>query len=510
MLGYSVRKSKTGRKIVSYGTQASTLDALGKTYSNEVPSYASHGTLSLRLDGREQEKTASERQTRLTRRSFYRCVEDAKEPVWSFPLEAALIKGLCGHYLTCTNPGTNNPRQRNRYIAQIILETANKLRSCKQISSRLQSLKGSTRDERVKRLIEGEYVDEKDVRSLMESQWSMTSPHALPTTECMHMLVVVESKSATYPSLAPEIVLGTGQLKIQLQTLPDSRPYTEALSGMDPTINLTSAEALNLWASFEVCRDNKPYWTSPTNLVPSGTRDGRWIYASSIAAMLWDVISDRLRKDGLHTKWTVLHSIFRATDRDRHTPLAEITFEFELGLPGNRYRNDKFSPSKEEEKRGRRSSRRRQLRRPTQSKPEQLSRKKTDDWPTLPWIDFNVALQQAVETVDGSTDNGNILSNMENSIRQAVTCLESCPTVPYPDRRPMPVASQPQTAMIHEPCQASHAAASYTLQEFTAEIDACTSDQYYLIPDHGHSPTNPLAAYSLTGEFMGYYPVHDY
>ncbi|KAJ7157045.1 hypothetical protein C8R43DRAFT_949275 [Mycena crocata] len=223
---------------------------------------------------------------------------------------------------------------RNLFISRVILNRTNQIRTPKQVGSRLQQLRGTTRDERVIRILNRGYVDEEEVKALAMLLPSMTTAvnGAAINGELIEVSVVVELESGRYPSPCPEIILEPSVQSVQLRTLVDFQPQTRLFGQMDPSVVLLSPVALVVYSTFEVFKDSKPYWTSSTLLVSDGLQNGQWRYSTSVALELWSVISALpSRSGGKWIEWTVLHTIFRAdpTSVRQRAPFAELSYKFE-------------------------------------------------------------------------------------------------------------------------------------------------------------------------------------
>ncbi|KAJ6513019.1 hypothetical protein C8R45DRAFT_332238 [Mycena sanguinolenta] len=86
----------------------------------------------------------------ITNRKTFRNTRGGSNPVWPMELECALVQGLSRHVSLRGEQGRN----RSRFISDFILETTNQIRTPKQVSSRLQHLRNSTKTVWVRRLIE--------------------------------------------------------------------------------------------------------------------------------------------------------------------------------------------------------------------------------------------------------------------------------------------------------------------------------------------------------------------
>ncbi|KAJ7490421.1 hypothetical protein B0H11DRAFT_1912387 [Mycena galericulata] len=286
---------------------------------------------------------------RLTRRTHSsKNLKDGSELVWPprlrvlicfnineliiIPREAALLEGLYAHALLCVEQGRDLRRDihRNKYIAESILRTTKKTRTMKQVGSRLQQLATTSKDERLTSIILYGYVPEAVVKSLISTCPRFTTPDLLGfMDETLRLPVTVMSTSARYPSLFPEVVLGKSTQAIQLRTVAGFQPQTHIRFGMDPTVLLLSPIELASPSTWEVFRENKPYWTAATMLRPDGIHEGNYRYITSIAIDLWEAISaDMNSRNGECIEWTIVHLIYRLEDDPNH-PFAELVYTFE-------------------------------------------------------------------------------------------------------------------------------------------------------------------------------------
>ncbi|KAJ7462833.1 hypothetical protein B0H11DRAFT_1923236 [Mycena galericulata] len=278
---------------------------------------------------------------RLTRRTHSsKNLKDGSEPVWPprlrvlicfnineliiIPREAALLEGLYAHALLCVEQGRDLRRDihRNKYIAESILRTTKKTRTMKQVGSRLQQLATTSKDERLTSIILYGYVPEAVVKSLIDlsalyyprSTWI----HGRDPTTSGHCHV--------HQCPLPFAVPGGRVRKI------DSGHSTPDRGGLPASNSHTFRHGSDKLASpstWEVFRENKPYWTAATMLRPDGIHEGNYRYITSIAIDLWEAISaDMNSRNGECIEWTIVHLIYRLEDDPNH-PFAEIVYTFE-------------------------------------------------------------------------------------------------------------------------------------------------------------------------------------
>ncbi|KAJ7194696.1 hypothetical protein GGX14DRAFT_208400, partial [Mycena pura] len=250
-----------------------------------APGYISVSTIQdLGRNFTDEEKEQFEKQLQLTRRSSFKNLRGRAEAVWPPHVEAALLQGLSAyafiHGERERSRGLKKVLNRNKFISRFILDATNQVRTSKQVSSRLQQLRETTQDERVRGLILRRAV--KDCL-LPQASIGLTPATGFWSAEIVRMPVTVQSRSARFPSLPPEIVLGAAPQCIQLRTLAEWQPSSSSLRGMDPTVVLLAPTPLTLNSALEVLRDNRLYSSSITSLVPDGIHNGKWRYITSIA-----------------------------------------------------------------------------------------------------------------------------------------------------------------------------------------------------------------------------------
>jgi hypothetical protein len=220
--------------------------------------------------------------------------------------------------------GLSRGLYRNIFISNFILETTNKIRTPKQVSSRLQQLRGTTTDE------DGNftlflsfqlYSFSKVLRLINRLPVSPTYVFVPPDTHPQLMVdegssslnsqifITVKSHSARYPSLAPEIFLQSPPQDIRLRTLAEWQPYTNMTHGMDRTLVLLSPVTLTLYSTFELFRDNMSFSISASTLVPDGICNGQFRYLTSFPDDLWQELSDHRSHDDRMSIFLVLQCL---------------------------------------------------------------------------------------------------------------------------------------------------------------------------------------------------------
>ncbi|KAJ7178817.1 hypothetical protein C8R43DRAFT_942417 [Mycena crocata] len=251
--------------------------------------------------------------------------------------EAALMEGLYQHriFYGPYEVARRHKRSANRnvFISRVILDMTNQIRTPKQVGSRLQQLRGTTRDDRVLRILNRGIIHEEELKALLVTRPSTaTAVNGMAKNgEVLRVSLVVALQSARYPSLPPEIILEPSVQSIQLRTLAEFQPQTRLFWQMDPSVVLLSPIPLVLHSIFEVFMNRKPYWVSPTLLVPDGFQNGQRRYSTSIAMDLWSIVSALPRCSGDRIEWTILHTIFRLDSGGgrQRAPFAELSYKFE-------------------------------------------------------------------------------------------------------------------------------------------------------------------------------------
>ncbi|KAJ7732712.1 hypothetical protein B0H16DRAFT_175518 [Mycena metata] len=97
-----------------------------------------------------EDKAAFEVERSLTQRKLSKNLKGRSELVWPPALESALLRGL-GEYDSLygqhrTERGLKKWPKRNNWISEFILQETNKLRTSKQVGSRIQQLAAATKD----------------------------------------------------------------------------------------------------------------------------------------------------------------------------------------------------------------------------------------------------------------------------------------------------------------------------------------------------------------------------
>ncbi|KAJ7077139.1 hypothetical protein B0H15DRAFT_862494 [Mycena belliarum] len=267
----------------------------------------------------KEEEEEYERQVKTTNRKSYKHTDEGL--TWDSELEGELIKAMRDYDYREYGEPQKSARIfkkhffRNKYISLRIFQRTNRVRTPRQVGSRIQQIRNKSTDPEVQRLTRSL---RRAAKGLAEPMTSSRRP--LETAEDNRFIggtrlsITVKSPSARFPSLAPEINLGSSPQSqdIQLRTFEEWQPFTSTRCGMDPTVILLSPFPLNLYCTFEVSRKNNRDWTSPpTILLPDGKCGRNWRYVTSVGADLWSIISD---PEGECFEWTVLQQLFREED----------------------------------------------------------------------------------------------------------------------------------------------------------------------------------------------------
>ncbi|KAJ7163423.1 hypothetical protein C8R43DRAFT_1123032 [Mycena crocata] len=511
-------QAQRGGQRGPYSVSVSTIADLGKNFTQE-------------------EQLEFQDQLRITRRTSFKNIRGCSEAVWTLQLEAALLQGLFHHSLLYGTKERAQKRKefinRNSFLSKFIFETTNQVRTPKQVSSRLQQLGGTTRDERVIRILRRCPISEAEIKPL-------TTPRPLIAAsdgdngldgKLIRVPSTIVLPSARYPSLPPEIALVPSPQSIQLRTLAEFQPQTQVLGGMDPTVILLSPIALAAHSTLRVCKDKKPYWTSPTSLVPNGIQNGYWRYLSSVAADLWPAIAEiPRRQDGKRTQWSISHTVFYPDEPS--ASFAEISYEFEFELPSITTQTDVKSPRIESVlSRERKASASKNSLKciqfspplPTATPPRTVNR----SGEILPIQAFNLNQKYALPTLQkpttpfkSATDVSSRDMMHELTPGMSSTCCNnggdgSSSSLIYWNKLPIEPAGTPRSYGDGNHLKRAATAPVYSRTghlNHTPSMYTCQGDSNDLVW-HGSYTTSwarPSAAYSVTGEFMGCYPIHEY
>ncbi|KAJ7031331.1 hypothetical protein C8F04DRAFT_701896 [Mycena alexandri] len=276
-----------------------------------------------------ENKAAFEAQRSLTQRKLSKNLKGRSEPVWPPALESAFLQGLYNHALLYgkqrTARGLKKWTNRNVFISEFILRETNKLRTSKQVGSRIQQLAAATKDSQ---LLKFRQPQNPSVSNALPRQRFKADEGYNGST--LHHTITVASRSAQYPTLPPRLLLGSPPETIQLRTLMEWQPSTTMIQGMDPTVDLLSPVALAINSMFGLFRGDEPLATTPTALVPDGICDGRFRYIVRIPAVLWQELANRREDNDYCTEWSLRHVVFPANDENLGNikPFAEVIYNF--------------------------------------------------------------------------------------------------------------------------------------------------------------------------------------
>ncbi|KAJ6532013.1 hypothetical protein B0H19DRAFT_464631 [Mycena capillaripes] len=494
----------------------------------------------------EEEKTRFQAQLTLTNRRSFKNKRNGSGRVWPSPVEGALLQGLCNYAVLYGEHelGRNLKRgvQRNIFISRFIYQTINELRTPKQVGSRIQQLRASTKDDDVLKLINCCPVSEEQIQRLLLLASTVTGVHRqLPNADRSHGLnqrlsITLMSLSARYPSRPPEVMLQSPPHDIRLRTLAEWQPSTDITSGMDPTIVLVSPVALALYSAFELFRDNMSCSMSVIALRPDGIRNGQLRYVAAFPD-LWQELSDRRQHDDQCTKWSILQLVFFAEDeiahgKTRDSPFVEIRYNFERPALGvNERQRSIVQPPKD---------RFRYSTSPLPSPPSRTAQPipyrenpllKVEDTfysiaGTLNW-GSGAPLVQKQPSKDVFSRTGmfypqNFSSAEDNTTKAHYisSSIEELDQNFFDDASVRSCSEAP--SLIYSEEETIEKQSDWALSQSGRQQCSC-NDYVAVVPTflemvHNGVVETPIshqlpfrhAAYSITGEFMGYYPIHHY
>ncbi|KAJ6463114.1 hypothetical protein C8R47DRAFT_1238607, partial [Mycena vitilis] len=262
-------------------------------------------------------------------------------PVWPPELEAGLLQGLCNHAVLHGRyehiGSVKKNLYRNGFVSHFIYKTTNKVRTPKQIGSRLQQLRGSTKNDDVLDLIDSRQVSTEQIQRIL----SLTcTPHPAPappsqlTTGVVshgsnrRISITVESDSDHHPSMPPEIMLLSPPKAIRLRMPADCQPaYADVIFGMESTVVLLSPTALSLHSTLKLFKDKIMCSTSVAPLVPDGTQSGQFRYAASFPHDMWQDL-ELSQHDGecpIARLWHCLINCYRV-DRSQRSLVHSVSY----------------------------------------------------------------------------------------------------------------------------------------------------------------------------------------
>ncbi|KAJ7928837.1 hypothetical protein B0H13DRAFT_966333 [Mycena leptocephala] len=490
-----------------------------------LPSYISVSSIwDLRNNLTDEQERGFKRLFNLTNRRSFKNTKDGSEPVWAPEFEAALLQGLHNYTVLYGEEerarGLSRGLYRNIFISNFILETTNKIRTPKQVSSRLQQLRGTTTDEDVLRLINRLPIKERTAYVFVPPD---THPQLMvdegSSSLNSQIFIAVKSHSARYPSLAPEIFLQSPPQDIRLRTLAEWQPYTNMTHGMDRTLVLLSPVTLTLYSTFELFRDNMSFSISASTLVPDGICNGQFRYLTSFPDDLWQELSDHRSHDDQCTKWSILQLVFRAKGEMVRgiawgNPLVEIRYNFEPpGLEVQRssaklqkdcFRNTTCPPPPP----------------PPPSPAQSMSYREASLLKLEEEFYSNAGTfnkGSAVPVDFGAASEGPFSCTGMFYSSNSASAKHSAPEMEHPSNL---YEESNQDFFCDASVRSSSEPPSFgewNNLSSNPETIGYQGNSFFAIIHNGvvGTPTGPQApvrhaAYSITGEFMGYYPIHDY
>ncbi|KAI0665508.1 hypothetical protein C8Q78DRAFT_986295 [Trametes maxima] len=210
-------------------------------------------------------------ETILAGRKCYRVSKDKNEVVWPPNLEAALIEGLEKY----TPAESKSPRglsrfpNRNKFIAQYILQKTGQIRTAKQVGSRIQQLRDTSAGKNIMKAISDRHYE-----LMHPTRPSLSEQHGAPGYGPA-VTVSADGSSALAPSIPPVV-----QVYISVPPVPASPPSTatwppapssrrtevnvvpgiyqfvepRTLRTIDPTVTFASSSPLSLYSRCNVYR----------------------------------------------------------------------------------------------------------------------------------------------------------------------------------------------------------------------------------------------------------------
>ncbi|KAJ7239828.1 hypothetical protein C8J57DRAFT_1245645 [Mycena rebaudengoi] len=302
---------------------------------------------------------ATESLGQVTGRKTSRNLKSSPEAVWpreayasftlfillllKFPSEAALLQGLEAYAsLRYTRDmGPEGPRlnlKRNKFLANFIVENTNVSRTAKQVRSRLQHLRGTTQDERVKRLILGGLVLEDSTEPLATRRPFGTSESNYvwaPDTPFQVQICLHSDRHLTLPPLVSSDTSFSLPHAIRMPILLEWRSFTHRLRGRHPLIGIRSPVRLKEYCQWRVSL-YETSWVTPANFNCDSMSDGDWRYTADFAADLWDMICDNHdvgwviqqylfdAEDAVSTEGRLAAEIVHTFEADRTEPTSQV------------------------------------------------------------------------------------------------------------------------------------------------------------------------------------------
>ncbi|KAJ6507935.1 hypothetical protein C8R47DRAFT_62663 [Mycena vitilis] len=446
-----------------------------------------------------EEKTRLNKQLGLTNRRSFKNIKGSFAPVWPPELEAGLLQGLCNHAVLhgrYEHIGiVKKNLYRNGFISRFIYKTTSKVRTPKQIGSRLQQLRGSTKNDDVLDLIDSRQVSTAQIQRVLAltctPHTAPAPPSQLTTGVVSHgsnrrIFITVESDSAHHPSLPSEIMLLSPPKTIRLRMPAECQPYADVMFGMESTVVLLSPRALALHSTLKLFKGKMMCSTSVTSLVPDGIQSGQFRYAASFPPDIWQ----ELYQHDDRTKRSIVHSVSCADEGTAYGttqtyPLIEIHYKFissfAAGSTGSSRKNTASSDLA-----------------------HFVSRASPDD--TFYSSAGTFKKGNAASVVCGSTPlKAEVFSPAGMFRRRYFTSVVH--------RAPLNFDAPEfweKSGLLYSDAGEQQANCAWFESRSATTI-------HDLDPNHDDNFDQPNicqpsrhAAYSMTGEFMGYYPIHDY
>ncbi|KAJ7196609.1 hypothetical protein C8J57DRAFT_1640641 [Mycena rebaudengoi] len=218
---------------------------------------------------------------------------------------------------------------RNKFLADFIAEKTSVPRSTKQVASRLQQLRGSAQDGRVKQLILGRPVPEFAVDPLTmmcPTTTSEVNERLDPDTPFQVNIRLLNTRQPSLPSVVSLDYSISSPPVIQLAVLLEWRSFTRLLHGQPRKIGIVSPIRLMERCHWRVSlRDS--HWMTPADLNCESVSEGDWIYTAKFAENIWSMICD-----DHNAKWVIYQYLFGADNNEVSSGgglVAEIVYTFE-------------------------------------------------------------------------------------------------------------------------------------------------------------------------------------
>ncbi|KAJ7679009.1 hypothetical protein DFH06DRAFT_503258 [Mycena polygramma] len=276
-------------------------------------------------------------------------------------------------------------------------------------------------------------------------------------------------------------MLQSPPMAIRLRTLVECQPYTDVMFGMECTIVLLSPIALALHSTLNLFKGKMICSTSVTSLVPDGIQSGQFRYLASFPHDIWQELSQHDDR----SKWSIVHSLFCA-DEDiaygttQADHLVEIQYNFkspfEAGSTGTSCENTASSNL---------------ALLLSRASPEETFYSRTGTF----------SMGSAASVVCGTPSKAEVFSPAGMFRRRYFTSV-----VPFD--APFWDKSDAGKHLVNCAWFASPSATT-AIHDLYPNHDEVVKDDNDFDQPISSQPFRH-AAYSITGEFMGYYPIHDY